>query len=209
MRELLEDYRAGRLRPVPIQLGPMPAHARPRHRAIAADIALRIGLMRADGDDRPLPYACSEAVREGHVENARQANDAIQWLMRHGVIAGAGVLQRRPGMRYGTRRFTPPSAAALERQAAALTARGTRPDPEPREAAPGDLIAALIEAFDAKELPAAGEDRPPGRPPVATSADGPCRYAGHRGTDWRPGGGPVVCGVCHPAPPGLRVEAVR
>jgi hypothetical protein len=71
MRELLEDYRAGRIEPVPIRLGPMPPHARPIHEAIAADIALRLGLMRADRDERALPYACSEAVAAGHATDRR------------------------------------------------------------------------------------------------------------------------------------------
>ena len=108
MRELLEDWRAQRLDPVPVRLGEMPRHARPRHRGIAGDMALRMGLMRADGDDRPLPYACSEAVRAGHAANNRQANDAIQWLVRHGVIRGAGALRPREGVRYGTRLYRPP-----------------------------------------------------------------------------------------------------
>lgn len=38
-----------------------------------------------------------------------------------------------------------------------------------------------------------------------------CRYPEHRPSDWRhpSGGGPVICGVCHPPPFGARETAIR
>lgn len=37
-----------------------------------------------------------------------------------------------------------------------------------------------------------------------------CPYDSHRITDWRRrGGGPIVCGVCHPAAAGVPTEAIR
>lgn len=38
----------------------------------------------------------------------------------------------------------------------------------------------------------------------------PCPYPRHRETDWRlrDGGGPVQCGVCHPAAPNVPALAV-
>jgi hypothetical protein len=115
MWELLEDYERGILEPAPVRLGEMPAHARPRHRAIAADIALFIGLARADGSPHEaVPYSLGLAVQRGHVENSRQASDALKWLMANGVIAGAGALKPLPGRRYGTRLYRPPTGASGE-----------------------------------------------------------------------------------------------
>ena len=39
--------------------------------------------------------------------------------------------------------------------------------------------------------------------------DAPCPFAVHRGQDWcLQAGGPVVCGVCHPAARGLLIVGV-
>ena len=55
--ELLARHEAGLLRPHPVALGPMPAGASESIRAVAADIALLIGLRLAVDDDRPLIYS--------------------------------------------------------------------------------------------------------------------------------------------------------
>lgn len=51
----------------------------------------------------------------------------------------------------------------------------------------------------------------PTRAPVLAppDPDAPCIYIRHRDTDWRLAeGGPVVCGVCHPAPPQMAVRLI-
>lgn len=113
MVELLDDYRAGRIQPALVELGPMPPTARDRHRAIAGDLELRLGLMRADGDDRAVPYAYSEAVRAGHVEERARAGEVLRWLIQNGVIRGAGALKPREGKAYGTRLYLPPFERAV------------------------------------------------------------------------------------------------
>jgi hypothetical protein len=44
--------------------------------------------------------------------------------------------------------------------------------------------------------------------PLLAGDGAACPYDGHRLTDWRLAGGPVVCGVCHPPAAGLDVELV-
>ena len=78
-------------------------------RAIGADIALRIGLRRAVGDDRPLPYASSEAVCAGLAKDKPTASRAIRALVRAGVIEHVGQLPPlRPGL-DGTKLYAPPT----------------------------------------------------------------------------------------------------
>lgn len=109
-KRLWDDYENDRLQPAPVRLGNMPPHARPIHRAIAADIALLLGLLRADGGTfDAVPYSCSFAVRRGHAPNNRQANDALTWLRANRVIAGAGALKPRRGNQYGLRLYRAPA----------------------------------------------------------------------------------------------------
>jgi hypothetical protein len=114
MRLLLDEYRAGRLRPRDVRLGEMPTCATPLMRAIAADMRLRIGLRLAVDDDRPLPYATSEAVGSRLARHKMQASRALRKLVAAGVIEDAGSLApRRSGPPDGTRLYRPP-AATLE-----------------------------------------------------------------------------------------------
>src|SRR4051812_47845061 len=82
MRLLLYDHRAGRLRPCDVRLGEMPTCATSLMRGIAADMRLRMGLRLAVDDDRPLPYAPSEAVGSGLARHKMQASRAIRQLWR-------------------------------------------------------------------------------------------------------------------------------
>jgi hypothetical protein len=117
MRSLLDEYRAGRLRPVDVRLGEMPPGATPLMRLIAEEMRLRMGLRLAVDDDRSLPYATSEAVRSKLTPHKMQASRAIRGLVAAGVIEGAGCLPRRPGgPPDGTRLYRPP-AAVLQRDA--------------------------------------------------------------------------------------------
>ena len=108
MHRLLDAHDAGELEPHDVQLGKMPPHAGPIMHAIAADMRLRMGLRRAVGDDRPLPYATSEAVRNKLAKDKATASNAIGGLVRAGVIQHVGQLKpRRPGW-DGTKLYAPP-----------------------------------------------------------------------------------------------------
>lgn len=105
----LEDaHDDGRLAPVDVQLGEMPATAGPIMRAIADHMRLRMGLRLAVGDDRPLPYATSEAVRAGLAKDKPTASNAINALVRARVIEYVGRLKPlQPGL-DGTKLYAPP-----------------------------------------------------------------------------------------------------
>lgn len=63
---LIRDHDAGRLEPVDVRLGELPANASPAMRRVAEDIALLIGLRLAVDEPRPLPYStrfCASGVR--------------------------------------------------------------------------------------------------------------------------------------------------
>lgn len=111
LRRLEDAHRAGKLQSVEVQLGPMPAHAGLVMREIAEDMQLRMGLRRAVGDDRPLPYAVSEAVRAGIAKDKPTASRAIAALVRAGVIDHVGKLPAlKPGL-DGTKLYAPPLPA--------------------------------------------------------------------------------------------------
>jgi DNA-binding XRE family transcriptional regulator len=103
MRLLLDDYRAGRLRPRDVRLGEMPTYATPLMRTIAADMRLRIGLRLAVDDDRPLPLCnirggrrwagapqdagepCASQARRGggHRRRRKPAREVVQGRPNH------------------------------------------------------------------------------------------------------------------------------
>lgn len=105
----LEDaHDAGQLQPLHVQLGEMPPTAGPIMHSIAEHMRLRMGLRLAVGDDRPLPYATSEAVRAGLAKDKATASNAINALVRAGVVEYVGRLKPlRPGL-DGTKLYTPP-----------------------------------------------------------------------------------------------------
>jgi hypothetical protein len=80
------------------------------------------------------------------------------------------------------------------------------PPPDPSTGGLQDrdsLVALLVSAFDAVEVPAQHRLRSTG-----VGAD-PCGYPSHRGEEWRLAtGGPTVCGQCHPPAEGLHVVPV-
>ena len=109
MRALLALYEQGQIEPKLVRLGALPDDASPAMRGIADDIALRMGLRLAVDDERPLPYATSEAVRAGLCIHRMQASRAIGKLVLAGVIENAGCLPRRPGgPPNGTKLYAPP-----------------------------------------------------------------------------------------------------
>jgi hypothetical protein len=84
---LLAEYEAGRLDPVEIELGELPADATPDMRRVAEDMGLLMGLRLAVYDDRPLPYATMFAAeRLGWGTNCGRASRAIRRLCDAGVI---------------------------------------------------------------------------------------------------------------------------
>jgi len=125
----------------------MPPDATPAMHAIAAHMALRMGLRLLVDDVRPLPYAYREAVRAGLVETPQQAMRAITRLVKAGVIEPVGELPRLPHMAHGTRLYAPPSAlpeAAGDVEAAAGMRRpvqASEPHVEaPQEVGMGDAV---------------------------------------------------------------------
>ena len=108
MRTLLEEHRAGRLEPVPVRLGDMPARASRAMHAVAEDMALRMGLRLAVDEDRPLPYAATEVVKAGILSDPRRASRTIRRLVEAGVVLHVGALPPRRGMGYGTKLYAPP-----------------------------------------------------------------------------------------------------
>ena len=108
MHRLEDAHDAGELEPHDVHLGKMPPSAGPVMRAIAAHMRLRMGLRRAVGDDRPLPYATSEAVRNNLAKDKATASNAIGGLVRAGVIQYVGRLKPlRPGL-DGAKLYAPP-----------------------------------------------------------------------------------------------------
>lgn len=112
LRLLEAAWRAGKLQPVPIQLGELPPHAGPVMRHIAEHLRLRMGLRLAVGDDRPLPYALSEAVNAGLATDKAAASRALAALVRARVIDHVGALQGRRGL-DGTKLYAPPAAPTV------------------------------------------------------------------------------------------------
>jgi len=109
---LIGEYQQERLSPAEVKLGDLPSRAGPVQRRVAEHIGLLMGLRQAVGDDRPLPYASSMAVRAGLAPDKRTASKAIRALVRFGVIHHVGSLPpQRPGL-DGTKLYEPPPPEA-------------------------------------------------------------------------------------------------
>jgi hypothetical protein len=106
--ELLRLYRAGRLTPEPIELGPLPEHATSAMRAVAEDMALRLGLLLAEGFTRPMIYAGCEPMKAGFVSTTRGGNHVLSRLHIANVIRKVGEASRR-GKPNGSGLWVPPS----------------------------------------------------------------------------------------------------
>ena len=108
---LISEHRAGRLQPADVKLGELPAAAGTAQRAVADHIRWLMGLRLAVGDDRPLPYATSMAVKAGLVADQGTASAVIRALVRFRVIDYVGALRPlRPGL-DGTKLYAPPGEA--------------------------------------------------------------------------------------------------
>jgi hypothetical protein len=104
--ELLARYEAGLLRPRPVGLGAMPTGASEAMRAVAADIALLIGLRLAVDDDRPLIYSArfcawrmGWTILSGEWDK-RRANRVINKMLEAGVIEWVGEMPRSKARLY-------------------------------------------------------------------------------------------------------------
>jgi hypothetical protein len=112
LRRLMELHRDGQLEPVDVRLGEMPPHAGTVMRNIADHWRLLMGLRRQVGDGRPLPYARSMAVNAGLANDLGTASNAINALVRAGVVEHVGSLPpTRPGL-DGTKLYAPPTGGA-------------------------------------------------------------------------------------------------
>ena len=142
MYRLEEAHRLGQLDPVPVALGAMPPFAGRVMRRVAEHMQLRMGLRRADGEDRPLPYATSQPVRAGLAKDKATASNAIRALVRAGVIDHVGSFPPlKPGS-DGTKLYAPPGGLLA-------------PD-EPVTLGEDEFVDRLRIAFDAEEI-----DEPP------------------------------------------------
>jgi len=113
LADLVAGYEAGRLKPIPVQLGELPAAAGKDERRVAEDMALLIGLRLAVDDRRPLPYSTTFAAgRMGWTAKGRpdasRASKALRSLVAAGVIVHAYTLKPRPGKPDGTKTYAPP-----------------------------------------------------------------------------------------------------
>lgn len=93
-----EPVRAQHVRPQPlgVLVPELPANATGDMRAVAADMAKRMGERLAVGDHRPLPYAASVAAEAiGPDANRMRGWRAIRRLVEAGVIETAGELGAR------------------------------------------------------------------------------------------------------------------
>jgi hypothetical protein len=106
---LLEDYAAGRRKPLPVRLGAMPPDATADMIAVAKDLRLLMGLRMTVCDDRPVPYSlrfCAERMGWGRRYFMR-AQRALQALVVAGVVTFEDALPGRGGRR-GTKAYGSP-----------------------------------------------------------------------------------------------------
>jgi hypothetical protein len=127
MRQLLLAHENGELEPEPVALGPMPERPTKPMRDIAADMRLRLGLALAEGIERALMYATSEAVEAGFVSKRGSASYAIGRLCAAGVIRHVGDMPKL-GKPYGTRLYVPPTWWPTDAEARAIVAETGRHD---------------------------------------------------------------------------------
>ena len=126
--ELIDLNERGEIEPAPVTLGKLPERATRDDKRVAADIAFLIGLRRADGDLRPLPYATRFCCRRmGWPENQpMRASRVLKRLERWGVVEYTASLGPRQGMAYRTRCYEPPLPAATLQESVAASPAVTR-----------------------------------------------------------------------------------
>lgn len=99
LRRLERAHANGDLEPEALELGKLPPWAGRVMREVAEHMRSRFALRLAAGDDRPLPYAASEAVRAGIAPNKGSASNALNALCRAHVFEHVGSLPPiRPGL---------------------------------------------------------------------------------------------------------------
>jgi hypothetical protein len=104
---LIRDHDAGLLKPLDVELGPLPANASPAMRTVAADIGLLLGLRLAVDDDRPLPYSTRFCAERCGLHDQAHASRVLRALERVGVIVHAETMTPR-GKRDGTKLYAAP-----------------------------------------------------------------------------------------------------
>jgi hypothetical protein len=104
---LLRECEEGRLLPVEVQLGALPANATADMAAVAEDVALLLGLRHAAGDTEPLPYAVRFCAQRCGWIDPRRAGRALRALCSAGVIRHVGSMPAR-GKKDGTKLYAPP-----------------------------------------------------------------------------------------------------
>jgi hypothetical protein len=108
--ELIDAYERGEIEPEEVTLGELPRRANENDRRVADDLRFLIGLRRADGDFRPIPYAtrfCAERMgwgESGHVLASR----VLRRLERWDVIDRTATMPPRAGVQYRTKCYEPP-----------------------------------------------------------------------------------------------------
>jgi hypothetical protein len=109
----VDEWPAGRLDPVSIALGQLPARAGSVQRLIAEHVRLLLGLRQAKGEMRPVPYATSAPVRCGLAADKPSASRVLRSLVTFAVLADGGRLPpQRPGI-DGTKLYGPPGDLAV------------------------------------------------------------------------------------------------
>ena len=133
--ELLARHEAGLLEPRPVGLGAMPTGASESMRAVAADIALLIGLRLAVDDDRPLIYSArfcawrmGWTILSGEFDK-RRANRVINKLLEAGVIEWVGEMPKSKARLYAPARLKP----TVVRPGPEAPAVGVKPVVQPGE----------------------------------------------------------------------------
>ncbi len=113
VEELLEQYRAGTLSPVRVELPPLPPSASEPMRQVADFYALVAGLRRAVCDERDVPFAGRWVARHTGLPE-RSAFRVIIALAGSGIIERTGRLEPLLDRREGTALYAPgevPTAA--------------------------------------------------------------------------------------------------
>jgi hypothetical protein len=130
-------YEVGAFRPAAVAVPPLPPGASPAIERVWAGFRLLIGLRWADGPHRPVAFSAGFAAAWCGVARGT-AHAAIRYFTESGILREAG--------RRGRLRFYLPGPMP----------EGSEPALDP--AGEDALIARIIEAFDAEELPADSSD---------------------------------------------------
>jgi hypothetical protein len=104
---LIRDHDAGRLEPIDVRLGELPATATPTMRRLAENIRLLIGLRLAVDEDRPLPYSTRFCAERCGLRHHTQASRILRQLVEAGVVEPAGAMPPR-GKGDGTKLYRAP-----------------------------------------------------------------------------------------------------